>query len=337
VRRFQEDPTLTIGRRTFESVGVELTATRSVSAKLALDARLGYDDAEIVRGPTLTALAADPDRGPVDQDDLSAVSYGFGLTYLPSQRTELSFDIGQRFQQLQTSLRLNTELTPRLRLRANVNRRVSSGLQDLQDQRFNIGSRAFQFAERLAEQNERFSDRQVRAMTRNGIADPVNNAAGVGIQNITNASVGLSGDYGRTNWAVDVGAFLPDQLDEEDGGNLFGSQFERYQAGIRVGRQVSRRLRLNASARANLLLPGEDAGTANAARQVGGFVFDREVVDQLYGASASYTLNRGVAVLFSYQHLTRSTEDAPEVTSLFGGTPFEFEENQFRIGAQFNF
>ncbi|MCQ8185015.1 hypothetical protein [Parvularcula maris] len=337
VRQFEEEATLTIGKRTFEALGLEVTATRAVSAKLAFDARIGYDDAEITRGANLTALAANPDRGPVDQDDLSAVSYGFGVTYLPSQRTEFSFDIGRRFQQLQASLRFATQMTPHLRFRANLNRRVSSGLQDLQDERFNIGSRSFQFAEQLAEQNERFSDRQVRALTRNGFAEPANNAAGVGIQNVTNASAALTGNYGRTNWSVNAGAFFPDQLDDEDTPAVFGNQFERYQAGVRISRQVNRRLSLSGSARATFLRPDTGADQTALAQEIGGFIFDRDVDEQLYGVSASYTLNRGIAVLLSYQHLRRDVEDAPEVSSLFGGTPFEFEENQFRIGAQFNF
>lgn len=338
-RRFEEESDNTDFAQEFDHYSAFGGISYDVTPRFALTARGGYDEAMIESQPATpvaTELVPDPVTPDVVEQDLSGAYYQLGFNWRPSRNTTISASGGERFQGVQYQARVAWNITPRLTFSSNVNRQVSSGFQEIQEENIRINSRNLQFLERFRSTGSALTDRDLRTVGRSSGNIPTAQA-GVGIRRVTSANVSLNGNYGRTDWSMRLGASLPEREEDESVEDAIGlTNNDRYTAELQISRRVNRRLRLGLQARALAQMVDDEVefDTTNPFQVRRRFSDD--VIEQLYGISADYRVNRDFALVWSYNHLRRST-DQPDELSLFRGTPFEYEENQLRFGARLMF
>ena len=338
-RRFEEDSDDTNFSQQYEQLSGFGGVSYDVTPRLELTARGGYDEAEIESQPA-TPIATETEPNPevpaLITQDLSGAFYNLGFTWRPSRNTTISAGGGERFRGTQYDARISWQITPRLSFAANANRQISSGAQEIQEQTIRINANSLQLLDRFRSSGNALTDRDLRALSGNG-GNLLTGQGGLGIRRVTTANVTLAGRYGRSSWSMRLGASLPEQGESEEEDRIVGlNNTDRYTFELQGSRQVNRRLRVNAQARilGQFIDQPRETDVTNPffrLRQ-----FNDDVIEQLYGLSAEYRINRSFALTGGYTHQRRST-DQPDELSLFRGTPFEYGENQVRIGARLVF
>ena len=338
-RQFEEESDKTDFSQDFEQLSVFGGLGYDINSKLTLTLRVGYDEATIESQPVTPApTPSDPDPATPDvlEDDLSGTFYTVGFNWRPSRVLSLSASGGERFQGFQYQAQASWRLTPRLTFTAGANRQVTSGAQEVQDRTVNLNSQSLALLDSFKQTGDTFEDRTLQ--NSGGTGSALQSGSGLnGIRVTTVANATLSGVYGRNNFALNVNASIPEAAEDDETGQALGVAInERYTAQFQFGRQVQRRLRVTAQAQAlfqfaddNVSFDAEDPSAVSGQ-------FTQDVIEQLYGLNAVYQFNRDLSVSASYNHLRRTT-DQPDELSLFRGTPFEYQENQLRIGARLNF
>lgn len=325
VRNLVEEGADNFGEEDLDQTSGAATLSVPVASRLKVFGVVGYDDLSVERADS---PAVNPDTGepvtPGSVTDLSGPYFAGGIEYRPTERSQIRFSVGERYQGTLFDVSASMALTPRLVFAASANRQVTSGTQNLQDTFSILNSQALRFTNRAARTNERLSDRSVRGLNTpmSQFASPL--GAGFGILPGTRLVATLTGNYGRTNVSLGANAQLFDDTAEEA---LPGLRSDLWGTTGTVTRQVSRRLSVTASGQMfrNEGFAGGGLGTGS-------------IVNYLATVQANYTLNRNWGVDVSYRHL-RQNVDSPNAgtLSLFGGTLFEFRENQFQAGMRYVF
>lgn len=332
-RRFEEDGTDTRPDQTLEQVSASVAVDYDVNSRLTLQGVIGHDDAEITSTPAPLFDPLDPTAPPVLQpevsNDVSGMYYTAGFSLRSSKGSSLSFSIGERFNGTQMRGDLRWVITPRVRATVGVNRRLSSGLQELQEQQVRLNNIGLNFIEQLRSQNESFSDRDVQSLVNVGFSNAAQVSQGdLTIRPITTVNANINGNAGRTTWSVNSFVLLPEEFDPDpnDGIDPAGTS-KRVSVGAQVSRNLNRRLRVGVQARTLQLIADDDAGVG----------FNRDARELLLGVSAGYAINRRWSFTAGYTHLRRDVDDVDPPYSLFTGTPFDFQENQVRVGTRLTF
>lgn len=338
IRRITEEDSEAGPDEELEQWTVETGLRFPVNPRFSLTGRLGYDDAVTSTEPP--PPLADEDPVPAAEGlerDFSGVFYSAGFQYRPTSTSSISVNAGERFGGTQINADARFPVTARLRFSARVLRRLSSGLQELQDQQAQINLTSLQVIERLRAQSEGMSNRDLDLLTGGGFgAGGLGGQPQLNFQPLTTASAALTGLYGRTSVGLNVSATLLDELEEDESTGLRGLQpGDRYNASLNISRRMTRRL--TASAIVSAIYLDTDQGRAEALDETDRAQFLQDIQEYRATASFNYQINRQWAVTGSYSHTARRIEEQPEVISLFTGTPFEYDRNELRVGVRTRF
>ncbi|GGY38968.1 hypothetical protein GCM10007148_04110 [Parvularcula lutaonensis] len=332
-RRFEEEGTDTRPEQTLDQLSGSVAVNYDVNPRFSLLGVVGYDDAEIASTPAPLVDPLDPTAPPTPQpettSDISGAFYTAGFSLRSSKGSSISLSVGERFNGTQINGDLRWIITPRMRASVGVNRRLSSGLQELQEQQVRLNNVGINFIEQLRSQNIAFSDRDVQSLVNVGFGNAAQISQGdLTIRPITNVNANLSGNAGRTSWAINSFVIIPEKFDPNpDDGIEPGAPSKRISVGAQVSRNLNRRLRVGVQARSLHLIADEDSTNP----------FDRDASEFLFGVTAGYAINRRWAVTAGYSHLRRDVDETGGPLSLFGGTPFDFQENVVRVGTRLTF
>lgn len=340
-REFTEDGSDVLPSQTLEQLAASITGEWIVSGRTTLLATVGYDDIQSRFDEVEMLDPDDPDFDPLtglsvsqlEDSDLSGVFYSVGLRFEPSRRSEFSLSVGERYDGTQVNGTAQVRFSERLRFNASVNRQISSGLQSQQDGTRQLVAGSFQLIESLRRTNLQFTEQVLDRVTAASFASigsvSQNN---FGPQPLTRIQAALAGNYRRTNISIGANATILDDVgDSASGRGRLGNQ---YAINANAARQLSRKLSINVGAAYRVNEPGQRADEDLDQQAT---FFNTEITEQFYQVGLNYNLSRRWGVTAGYQHLRREVDREIEPLSLFIGTPFEYRENQWRLGARLNF
>ncbi|MEM6748213.1 MAG: hypothetical protein AAF608_12420 [Pseudomonadota bacterium] len=325
-RRFEEDESEVFASQTLEQLSGSVALFWQLFPNFTLDGEIGYDEIDNeFEDPTGTDI--DPDSvGEPDGDDISGTYYRVGFTYDPNQRLSLSASVGERYNGTQIDGRLDYSITPRLRMNGQVNRVLSSSLQDQQRNNVFRNSQSLVLIEQAATRSSDLSPNELASRVNFAVSDLQSvTFAGATGRPSTRVQIGMVGEYGRTSFTLQGQARRDD--DSETIVNNRGNDQTRVSGSVR--RQVTRRLALTAAA--------DHVITEQGFFNIVGSDADLETRETSAQLIFDYTLSRSLAVTGSYRYLQRDNDPNQAVSSLFNGTLLEFEENSVSIGARWTF
>ncbi|MEM9809721.1 MAG: hypothetical protein AAF788_00695 [Pseudomonadota bacterium] len=322
-RYFDEQNSDLLPSQTLEQISGSAGLYYELSRTLTLNGNVGYDEIDN------EFTSAEGDDIPPEElerlegSQLSGVYYSLGFTYIPNQRLQLSFNAGERFAGVQINGSLNYQVTPRLTVTGDVERVLSSSVQDQQSINQQINSRTLN----IFEQNVSSSGSRTGNTVESRVGGLGGGGAGGGAgfagasgRAGTRASVGITGIYGRN-----VLSFAGQTRWNDNGNDGRDASGNQYRLSGRYSRRLSRRMSINAS---GIYMSTDRGNRAGIASQIQEFQLS---------SGLNYTFSRNASIFADYTRLQRQGEPSAAVSSLFGGTLLEYEENRVRFGAQWSF
>ncbi|WOI52525.1 hypothetical protein [Parvularcula sp. LCG005] len=252
-------------------------------------------------------------------DRLNGTYWNAGVNLTPSKNSQWRATIGERYDG--TSLEVNGRYQPmkRLTIVASAMRSLNTGLQDFASSAIASQTRALQTIRRLADSQDQASKALVeRAIDFSaGFEDVERGNFGASV--FDRYSVGLRGDFARTNLRLNVSQTETDAT---------ADNASRSQRSINLGasRQLSRRLNIDAN-----VAYTESDGFAGRDRFVDTVTEPGKTTETFLSVGASYQLGRRFAATASAYHV-----DSDSAESL-GGTRFDYQENVVAVGMRWKF